>query len=89
MHKSYLTKLIKDIPDNADIVISKCFVLDEKKEITGILDIPIVGTAFNKDNNEFRFMLLLKDVDGSFPPKDLKFFKKSKKRSENKKKKTM
>ena len=78
MRKSDLSKDIKDVPNDAEIVISKCFVIDGKKEITGVLDIPIIGTAFNKESNELRFVLNLDDVKKTFHPKDVKFFDKKK-----------
>lgn len=74
MKKGNFKELIDSIPDGADIVISKCFVIDEKDEITGILDVPIVGTAYNDKENEFRFVLSLEDVKECFQPKDVKFF---------------
>ena len=73
MKKEDFKELIDSIPDDADIVIGKCFVIDEKDELTAILDVPIVGTAFDKNSNEMRFVLSLDDVKKCFHPKDLKF----------------
>lgn len=72
MKKSDLLDVLKDIDDNADLVISKCFIIDERDKVTAILDIPIVGIAHNKDGEEqeLRFMLNFDDVSKTFRPKD-------------------
>lgn len=75
MKAKELKKMLKKIPDEAELVISKAFVIDEKDEITGILDIPIIGVATNKENkNEVRFVLYSKDVKECFKPDEVKEF---------------
>jgi hypothetical protein len=73
MKKCDLLDTLLNVPNDADIVIGKCFVVDEKDALTGILDIPIVGTAYDDKNNELRFVLSLDDVKKCFHPKDMKF----------------
>ena len=75
-----LKKYIDEIPEDADIVISKAFIIDENDALTAILDIPIVGVALNNDNedgniNEIRFVLSSKDLKGTFLKDEIKFFK--------------
>lgn len=77
MKKSDLLEDLKDVPDDAEIVIGKCFVLNEEDKITAILDIPIVGTALNSNENELRFMLTLDDVKQCFHPENVKLFEKA------------
>lgn len=63
------------IPDDADVVIGKPFVLIEEDQITGIVDIPIIGTAYSAEDKEFRFVLSADDVKKVFIPGEVKFFK--------------
>ena len=53
------------------------FVIDEKEGFWGVLDLPVVGVAVNKEGNEVRFLLDKEAVMKSFPPemlKQVKFF---------------
>jgi len=74
MKKKDLIEAMKVIPDEAEVVISKCFVIDEEEELTAILDIPVSGIAYNNDEEkpEIRFMLTMEDVKQCFHPKDVK-----------------
>ena len=69
-----LRDTIADVPDDAEIVISNAFVIDEEEEITGILDIPVMGIGINAENDpvEIRFVLTNDDVEKCFEGKDLK-----------------
>jgi len=77
MLKRDLIETLKDVDDNAQVVICQCLILDEKEEITAELHIPIVGTAYTKNDSntaELRFILDLDSVKKCFHPKDVKFF---------------
>lgn len=75
MNKKDLIETIKDIDDDAQVVISKCFVIDEKEELTAILDIPVVGVAYNNNGEkpELRFILTMDDVKQCFQPENVTF----------------
>jgi hypothetical protein len=77
MTKRDLIEDLKNVPDDAQIVIAKCFVIDEKDEITAEMHVPVVGVAYsNKEDKgeaELRFVLRLDDVKQCFHPKDVRF----------------
>lgn len=79
MTKKELFESLKDAPDNANLVISQCFVIDEKDEITAEMHVPIVGVAYqhkeDKNEAEIRFLLTMDDIKQCFRPKDVTFFK--------------
>jgi hypothetical protein len=76
MTKRDLIEDLKNIDDDAHIVIAKCLVLDEEDAITAEMHVPIVGIAYSKNEGretELRFVLRLDDVKSCFHPKDVKF----------------
>jgi hypothetical protein len=69
-----LKETLADIPDDAEVVISNSFVIDEKDNITCILDIPVVGIGLNTESDpvELRFVLKNDAVEKCFEDKDFK-----------------
>jgi hypothetical protein len=78
MTKKEIIEDLKNVPDDAQVVIAKCLVIDEKEEITAEIHIPIIGVAYSpkveKNEAELRFVLSLDDVKQCFHPKDVRFF---------------
>lgn len=68
-----LQEWINSVPPESDIVIARPFVIDDKGQLTGVLDCPIVGMAVNESDNELRFMIDLESVKKCFKPSDVKF----------------
>lgn len=72
MKSKDLREILDKLPDDAELVISSPFLIDEKQEITGILDMPIIGVAVNdSDEKEIRFVLEYKDVVKCFKPNEV------------------
>ena len=61
MKNKKLQKWLSELPDDAEVVLSKAFLIkDEKKKkvlYTCRLDTPIVGLVKTKDNKEVCFMI--------------------------------
>lgn len=69
-----LKDFVNGLPDDNDLVISEPFVIDEKDEITAIVDLPVVGMAYNEAGKELRFVLRYEDTKGVFPPEQVRQF---------------
>jgi hypothetical protein len=81
MKKKDLLKMLKDIPDDWEIVLSKFFVLTKEGEYEAILDIPVSAIASNESDKEVRLCIQdSKGLDKAFGKRiDLKPARKSRK----------
>ena len=68
-----LKVLINDFDDDAEIVIAKAFVIDEKEELMAVVDVPVLGIAYNEteEEKEIRFVLRSDDVRRVFKPEEI------------------
>jgi len=73
MKKRDLLDTVSEMSDDADLVIGNPLVIDEEEKFTAVIDLPIVGIATNKDDNEIRFLLRLEDVKQVFHPDEVMF----------------
>lgn len=75
MTKGDLLKVLEPIPLNTSITIGKCVIIDEKHELTGILELSVVGFGHDPNNNELHFLLDFEDIKKCFHPKDVTLLK--------------
>tara|TARA_Y100000034_G_C6726677_1_gene321699 strand:+ start:354 stop:593 length:240 start_codon:yes stop_codon:yes gene_type:complete len=61
------------IEEDWDVVLSREFIIDEKEELWGMLDIPIIGTVSHDEDKELRFLLKADDVKSCFHPGNVIF----------------
>lgn len=59
MNIKQLKEYIKDIPDEYEVNFSRVFVLDEKEELTAVLDVPIVGVTKSEEAEHVRFVITM------------------------------
>ena len=62
MNWGQMKKDMEGVPDDYQLVVTKCFTLPpedtgDKECLEMILDSPIIGTAINDEDKEFRFIL--------------------------------
>lgn len=62
-----LKNFVIGLPDEGDIVISQALIAKTDNEIGFIVDIPVVGIAYNESGNELRFVLRHEDLTGVIP----------------------
>ncbi len=63
MTKGDLIEWLKDIPEDANLMLSRYFLIDKDESVSGILDIPIHGIAYSKNDNEVRFAVNSEDIN--------------------------
>ena len=63
-----LKEFVRELPDDDNIVISEPFIIDEKEQVAAIVDLPVVGLAYNEEGKELRFVLRFEDVKQVFKP---------------------
>jgi len=72
-----LKEIVNSLPDNAEVVISKTFLIDKKDEVVAVLDTPVLGVSVNdnmeSNEQEIRFILSSDDVKSGFSPDDITF----------------
>lgn len=54
--KNFLER-IYDIPEDYEMSLSHCFVMDEDEGLVGIMDASIIGIAIDDENKELHFVL--------------------------------
>jgi hypothetical protein len=75
MTKGQLLKAMEAIPLNAEITIGKCVVINEKRKLFGILELPVSGFGYDRCTNELHFLLNLEHVKQIFCPSELTLLK--------------
>ena len=75
MTKGDLLRALESIPLNAEITIGKCVIINEKHELTGILELSVVGFGHDPNNNELNFLLDFEHIKKCFHPKDVTLLK--------------
>lgn len=63
MTKGDLIEWLKDVPEDANVMLSRYFLIDKDEGVSGILDIPIHGIAYSPNDNEVRFAVNDEDID--------------------------
>ena len=71
MKRENLIEVLERMKPGSDVVISKAMVMSADGEVVGILDVPIIGIAENKDEPEIRFVLDYEDVKKCFKPSEV------------------
>ena len=67
-----LKQWIEGIDPEAEVVVSSPFVVDEDGEISGVVDIPVIGLAENMENgNELRFIISSGNAKSCFLPGEI------------------
>ena len=75
MTKAQLLESMKAIPLDAEVTIGKCVVIDENKDLTAILELPVSGFGYDRCTNEVHFLLNLEDIKQCFWPSDVTLLK--------------
>jgi hypothetical protein len=76
MTKSQFFKAFDRIPlDDPEITIGKVVVIDEKRNLTGILRLEVSGFCYDATTSEVHFLLDLENVKQVFWPSEVTLFK--------------
>jgi hypothetical protein len=75
MTKGDLLKAMEAIPVNAEISVGKVVVINEEKELFGILELPVSGFGYDRCTKELHFLLNLEHVKQCFWPSEVTLLK--------------
>ena len=54
--KNFLERIF-DVPEDYEMNLSHCMIMDEDEGLAGIMDAPIIGIAIDDENKELHFVL--------------------------------
>jgi hypothetical protein len=75
MTKGQFVNALKAVPDSVEITVGKCVVINEAKELTGILELSVSGFGYDGTNNELHFLVDLEHVKQIFWPHEVTLLK--------------